>query len=288
MLVRTLHRGLARVHRATLRVERLLAEVAVALCPPGFERVAIDEHYDGASSYLSAQTLAAGLYPFERRALADWFPAPPARLFLPGAGGGRELLALLEHGYEVDALEPAPRLAEAARQRVAARALGARGAVRNEDLESWAARKRAGYDGIFTGWGVWSHLLRRDDRLAVLRRFREASPGGPVLLSFWRREPVFDPEERGASATGEGTSSSSGRLLSLTRHVLRGRILRLPPVEAGTIWRAGLYVHCVSEAELAEEAGLSGYRLVHYERDGSRYPNAVLVPRGVSEPPAAG
>ena len=27
-----------------------------------------------------------------------------------------------------------------------------------------------------------------------------------------------------------------------------------------------------------DEAAGSGYRLAHYERDGSRYPNAVLMP----------
>ncbi|EYF03885.1 hypothetical protein [Chondromyces apiculatus] len=289
LLFRALHRGLASAHRATLRLDRLLSEAAVALCPPGFDRDATDAHYDSTRSYDAGQAQAIGLYPFEERALSAWFPRPPARLFVPGAGGGRELLALLNRGYSVDALEPAPRLADAARQALAMRGRSGDGSVWRESLEAWSAAPIGVYEGIFTGWGVWSHLLRREDRLAALRAFRSACPRGPVLLSFWRREPVFDPEELGehtsltladaplADAPLEGTPLA--RVQATTRGLLRTKLLRMPPVEPGTVWRAGLFVHCVSEAELAEEAAACGYRIAHHERDASRYPNAVLMPQ---------
>jgi hypothetical protein len=267
---------LAAAHRGVLRLDRLLAEIAVALFPPGFERVASEDHYAAAPVYRTLADQRAGLHPFEDRALAAWFPPPPARLFVPGAGGGREMLALLDRGYAVDALEPVPILAEAARLALVQRGRGPDAAVLRASLEDWCEAPIGAYDGIFTGWGLWSHLIRREARLSAMRAFREVCPRGPVLLSFWRRERVFDPEERWEAP--EERSPLEARVLSVTRGLLRERLLGLPPVEAGAVWRAGLFAHCVSEAELREEAALCGYQVVHYERDGSRYPNAVLTP----------
>lgn len=277
--LRVLHRGLARAHRAALRLERLIAECAVALTAPDLARAANEAYYSATSTYTGREAQRAGLYPFEERALAAWFPQPPARLFQPGAGGGRELLALLDRGYEVDALEPSPALAEAMRRALTERGRGAEASIRRATLEEWAEAPVGHYDGIFAGWGMWSHILCREDRLAALRAFREVCPRGPVLLSFWRRERVFDPEERVAAPDlEEDRSPLERRAQRFTRGFVRRRLLGLPPVEPGTVWRAGLFVHCVSEAELAEEAAAAGYRLAHYERDGSRYPNAVLIP----------
>lgn len=284
------HRGLAAAHRGVLRLDRLLAEIAVALAPPGLDRAAAADHYRATSIYARPDHRSAGLYPFEERALSAFFPPPPARLFLPGAGGGRELLALVDRGYAVDALEPVPALADAARR--ALNGLDARGprglgtaartsSVRRASLEEWVEAPVGSYDGIFTGWGLWSHLVERAARLRALRAFRAACPRGPVLLSFWRRERVFDPEERWGregEPVADDPSPLAARVQAVTRGFLRARVLRLPPVEPGTVWRAGLFVHAASEAELRDEASACGYRLAHYERDGSRYPSAVLVP----------
>jgi hypothetical protein len=148
--------------------------------------------------------------------------------------------------------------------------------VLRASLEEWCQAPVGAYDGVFTGWGLWTHLVSRDARLSALRAFREVCPRGPVLLSFWRRERVFDETERWEAP--EESSPLEARVLAVTRGLLRSRLLRLPPVEPGTVWRAGLFAHCVSEKELQEEAAACAYRLVHVERDGSRYPNAVLVP----------
>lgn len=277
---RTLHRALASAHRGVLRLDRALAELAVAVHTPALERAAIEAHYAAAPIYRDLAHQRSGLYPFEARALDAYFPSPPARLLVHGAGAGREVLALLERGYDVDAFEPVPGLVAALRRALAARSPGAAPGVSLdcEGLEPWAATPVGSYNGVIVGWGAWTHLLRRDARLAVLRAFRRVCPRGPVLLSFWRSEPVFDAEERGAGAPLVDPAAPIARFQALTRSLLRERILRLPPVEPGTVWRAGLFVHCVSEAELRDEAAACGYRVAHHERDGSRYPNAVLVP----------
>jgi hypothetical protein len=40
-----------------------------------------------------------------------------------------------------------------------------------------------------------------------------------------------------------------------------------------------MFAHLVSEVELVEEGALAGYVTAHFERDTTRFPNAVLTPR---------
>ncbi|WP_437293170.1 hypothetical protein [Sorangium sp. So ce426] len=280
VFVRHLHRGLAAVHRHVRQIEQGLSEIALALFPPGFERVASDEHYAAAASHYSQPgQQRAGLFPFEVRALDAYFAPPPARLFVPGAGAGRELLDLVERGYSVDAIEPVPILAEAARRALAEQGRAHEGAsVTCESLESWMERGAGGYDGILTGWGMWTHVVQRDARLAALRAFRRACPRGPVLLSFWSLERVVDDPSERSGAAAHATSQHATPLQAFTHGLLRQSLLAWPPVERGTVWRAGIFAHCVSAAELHEEATLGGYKVLHYERDVARFPNAVLAP----------
>jgi len=83
---------------------------------PGFERASQDAHYAQFRVYTTPEDQRSGLYPFERRGLA-FFPPPPARLLLHGAGAGRELFALLAMGYTVDAYEPVASFVNAASAR---------------------------------------------------------------------------------------------------------------------------------------------------------------------------
>jgi hypothetical protein len=98
-------------------------------------------------------------------------------------------------------------------------------------------------------------------------------PSGPLLLSFWSADPVYDPEE---SASGP-LASAPTRLERVVEGLLRKRLLGLAPVEPGTVWARGMFVHYVTRAELEDEASRSGWRLAHYERGGGVFPHAVLV-----------
>ena len=46
----------------------------------------------------------AGLFEWEREAIDRWFPPPPARILIGGAGGGRESVSLASRGYSITAL----------------------------------------------------------------------------------------------------------------------------------------------------------------------------------------
>jgi hypothetical protein len=256
------------------RLHALANELPVVLHDAELERQCIEEHYGPRALYREPRYQTRGLWPFEQRALQQFFPAPPARLLVPGAGTGREVLALHALGYQVDGFEPAaPMVALANRALVGAGA----SPLRQMTLQAWSTHPDGRFDAILAGWAMWTHILGHADRIHALQAFRAVCPAGPVLLSFDRREPYADHTERGAldQALHPPATDRIGRF---TRVLLRQRILRRSPVERGTGFRNGVFVHWVDEAELREEGRAAGYRVAYYEHDGSRYPHAVLVP----------
>lgn len=128
---------------------------------------------------------------------------------------------------------------------------------------------------------MWAHLIEQQERLAVLRAFRSVCPEGPVLLSFFRGDRLFSETEE-SSPLDPLHPQWQGRLLRLTRHGIRERLLRLPPIERGTGWHDGHFYHLTEERELKQEASEAGYDLAYWEKDALIYPHAVLIP-GPSE-----
>lgn len=259
------------------RVQRLLAEIPVVLYSPDFERIATNDHYVRYQGVYSGGG-PKGLFSFEERALREYFPPPPARILLHGAGGGREMLVLAERGYEVEAYEPVPELVKKAESALTdnGRPRG-KTSIRCRSVQSWAEHSRGNFQAVFTGWGMWTHVLQHSERVDVLGAFRRVCPKGPVLLSFWRNEHVFFDFEKPREPVAL-TPRWKG-VERFTRRYLRERLLRLSPIERGTGWAEGFFVHRVTEEELRQEAEMAGYQLAFYERDNFCYPHAVLRPK---------
>jgi hypothetical protein len=266
-------------YQLSLATSRLVVEIPTALHSPLLERAMLRGFYAHQSKYRDPQNQRSGLLPFEERMLERFFPRPPARILLHGAGGGRELGALQARGYDVTAFEPVPALVDAANREYAAGS----DMVQCASVQDWDRWLGGQYDGVFTGWALWTHLIRESDRLSALRAFSEVCPRGPVLLSFFSSATLFDEFER------KGTlpplqPEARGRLTRLTRYWLRQRLLHLPPLERGTGWGRGFYYHEVHPAELEEEAAQTRWRVAYYERDPYRYPHAVLLPADAPNP----
>jgi len=280
-LARALRRALLRTSSAGARVfgrlHALANELPVVLHDPALERQCIEEHYAPDPIYRQPGYQQRGLWPFEERALDRFFPAPPARILVPGAGTGREVLALHQRGYQVDGFEPTPAMADLADPLL--RAAGA-APLQRITLQEWSAHPAGGYDAVFGGWAMWTHILGHADRVAALQAFRRVCPSGPVLLSFDRRDPYADHTERPAEGLPLHPPERD-RLGVLTRVWLRQRLLHRAPIERGNAFRNGVFVHWVDEPELREEGGLAGYQVAYYERDGAKYPHGVLVPASV-------
>jgi hypothetical protein len=137
-----------------------------------------------------------GLYDWERPWFAELLPPAPARILIGGAGGGREVLPLLEQGYRVTAFEPAPRAQRHCAERVGERALVLRGSYvelteavlhgRDTPLSALASRRFAAF--LF-GWGSLTHVLSRAAREELVEAAHRLSPQGPLLASFFSRGP---------------------------------------------------------------------------------------------------
>ncbi len=148
--------------------------------------------YGEVREYVPGGTLfESGLFEWERRLLEHPVVPRSGRVLLGAAGGGRELKALAERGYEVLAFEPSDALFKAA-QALGATLSGA--SVRKADyrdlIESergassvFAARELA-VDLVWLGWGSLSHVLDERTRLDLLSALRRGAPKAPLLLSF--------------------------------------------------------------------------------------------------------
>ncbi len=259
--------------RATDSVRALLDELPLAVYTPRVEQKINKSYYARNAEYVSDDHARRGLLLYEKQALERFFPSPPAHVLVYGAGGGRETVELLRCGYTVDAHEPVAEMVE-----VGNRQLAEFGEQINQlSLQEWAVAPTGTYDAIFTGWAMWTHIMRHDERGTALRAFRNVYASGPLLLSFLRPAANFDEAEPEAEAEPLHPEPRGGAQ-RLVRGLLRRRLLRRPPLERGTAWDTGSYVHQVSEAELREEAALSGWTLAYHEGDFRRYGYAVLLP----------
>jgi hypothetical protein len=235
-------------------------------------------YYEGRRRYTETPFLDRGLFPFEERQVLAHYPKVipgerPPRVLVHAVGAGREALGLCRMGYEVVAFDPVPRYVEQARDVLR----GERATVDVASIEGWARSGDHGpYDAAFIGWSAWSYMFEHATRLEVLRAFRTACPNGALIMSFFRaflgeadennekKQPLHPPP--------------SHKLDRFMRKTVRETLLRRSPLERGTDWLGGLYVHYVADRELDEEAEATGYRVAYFEKDMMRVHHAVLVP----------
>ena len=214
---------------------------------------ALDEaYYDETRKYTDEAYNRRGLHDWEREALERFFGGR-RRIVVTGAGGGREVLALLGLGYDAVGYEPNPGLVE-----FGAGLLERDGhleRLRHVDRDAWP-RDSGPCDGIVVGWGSYMLIRGRERRVEFLREARaRLEPGAPLLLSFFPR-------------TGRPAYL---RLVALVGNAVR-RVRRAPPLEFGDAMERN-YVHYFDRPEIASELDEAGFDLVWY--DASGYGKAV-------------
>ena len=199
---------------------------------------ALDEHYyAGEDAYRKASYNERGLFHWERPLIEAHF-APGARVVVIGCGGGREVLALLEDGYEALGFDPHAELVAWARDFLAAH--GHPDRARTMERDELPAGVEC--DAILVGWGAYGLMHGRERRIAFLRAARERlAHGAPLMLSCFER-PAHGRELRWTA-----------RLANLLRE-LRGR----PRLEAGDTL-APTRVHVFTRAELESELSAAGF-----------------------------
>ena len=259
------HRIQARLAAASVAVDDLFrlfvelrSELMVAATPPEQWSQVTARVYGRRSRYRDP-AFNLELLPWEAEAVQRHFPAPPARILVGAAGGGRELYALAQRGYQVAGFEPAAELVQAARRHLGSSVLQLeRGSY--EDLIAGgrcSVQRHAPYDAVVLGWSSFSNLGSVAIRVDLLQTTRRLCPHGPVLLSWWQTVP--------AGGRREGLR----RLLAvLGSH-------RSAPHDSFTT-HAG-FIHGYTTGELRDLAAAAGYS-VAWITDTASYPHAVLKP----------
>ena len=170
-------------------LQALFDGIWLGLLGPG-DLAAVDDafyrrHGGAQATYESAEHNLGGLSDWEARVVDEHF-RPGCRVVVTSAGGGREVIALAERGFEVAGFEPNEALVEAGARLIAERGL---------ESASLQISGRDGFpagagpcDAVVVGWGSYIHVQGRARRVALLRAAGERlAPGGPVVISFWQR-----------------------------------------------------------------------------------------------------
>jgi hypothetical protein len=250
-------------------------ELLLAWVDPAQRGAVIENAYRAQSVYLPGGTVfERGLFAWERSLLAR--PEVPAsgKVLLAAAGGGRELKALIERGFEVCAFEPNPVLREGALQVAHARPdsrsivldglfadLGA--AARGEGPLA-ALAQRAPFDLVMLGWGSITHVLSQQEQLDLLSSVRKLAPNAPVITSFFLRPDA-------------GYGGRTEQIRATLRSLFAWMGAPNPAPEPGLAYEAGGgFVYAYSESEVQQLAHSAGYSVVVLE--ASPFPHALLVP----------
>lgn len=215
-----------------------------------------------------------GLFDWERAWLARRLPPAPARVLVGACGAGREVLALVDAGYAVDAFEPARALCDLAGERAAARARVLR--FRYQELSAAvldgadgpaAALAHERYDAVLLGWGSLTHVLDAGERARLLSALDRLCPRGPILASFWcddalRAAPVVGRAERWGRASG--------------RALARLRRLAIAPAPRESFIIGGGFAYRFTAGEIAALARAVGRDAV-WDDDAADYPHVTFA-----------
>jgi len=196
-----------------------------------------------------------GLWAWEERVLTEHF-AECDRLILIGAGGGREVLALLRLGYQIDGFESHPALVAAANSLLQEEGFDTSvGLVQRDE----SPNTKTTYDGIIVGWGAYMLVQSRRHRITLLKQLRALTHRQcPILLSFYWRS---------------GSPSASYKMSAFLANMIR-RTTNREPIDVGD-WLAPAYVHFFTRDEIASELSEGGFLLVHYST--AEYGHAVGI-----------
>jgi SAM-dependent methyltransferase len=218
---------------------------------------ALDErYYAGEDVYRTEDWNASGLADWEREAVAALAPAGGTVLVV-GCGGGREVLGLLEAGYDAYGCESHPALRAFADRFLADRGHPGRIAAAPRD----GVPDGPGCDLVVAGWGAYSLIHPRAARVGFLAAARRRS--ATLLLSCFGHE-----------APGRELAWTA-RLANALRQLRRGA-----PIEVGDTL-APNRVRVLTGEELASEAAAAGFALARWQllavADGAvRYAVAAL------------
>ena len=219
-----------------------------------------------------------------------WFgrqlPTPPARILLGGCGAGREVVALIKRGFQVDAFDPAPALVSSTRA-----ATGNKARVLTfgyEELSSAVLDHASGeassfarerYDAVLLGWGSLTCLIDSAERVRLLRALNHICAKGPILASFW-------------CINGYSPRKPTRRRTEQLGNALGATVAKLRGVRAGTGSKERFLSHSgfghIFTPQEIEQLGIMIGRSVIWDCDDTDYSHVTFVSRRVLPPSVVG
>ncbi len=222
---------------------------------------AMDAAYYGSSAtYPHRDHNLGGLFSWEAEAL-DRFFGERGRVVLLGAGAGREVMPLIERGFEVDAFECHEGLREAGNLLLAEQGFSA--SIMPMERDRCPALEGP-YDGVIVGWGMLTLVQGRETRIRLLRDLRSVvSPEAPLLLSFF------------IMPNGHRSYRLAWRVAAILRRVM-GR----ERPDFGD-YLSPRYAHFFTQESMEAEMREAGWRPVFFDR--RTYPHAVGLADSIDE-----
>jgi hypothetical protein len=262
------------VQRAANLQESLRDELFLAWIPPSERTTITTLLYSREPSYMpGCGHVERGLFPAEEYALRARPIPPGGRILLGAAGTGRELVTLVERGYDVVAFDPCSSFADVARS-IAPRSKFVDAsyadiirAVSSSTGPLAFLRDAPTFDAVMFGWGSLSHVLPHAERVSLFSALRKLAPGAPIFASF-----LFRPDI---------TNFTRGRARNAFKRIFT--TLGAPGTsEKGDHFSPHIgFFSVLGRKEIDTLAAESGYVVVHFDAGADGY--AVFEPSGHRE-----
>lgn len=208
--------------------------------------------YDDDQMYQDEAYNRSGLWDWETKIISQYF-ASSKSILLAGAGGGREIYALSQKGYQVDGFECNALFVNYANRFLKQEGIDSQVVLAPRDTCPSFERL---YNGGIIGWGAYTNIQGKQHRIKFLQQIRShLEPGSPILLSFFPRQK----------------DSNSFKLIAFIGNLIV-KIRQNKPIELGdSLLPHRIFVHYFIEPEIKYELEQANFKLVLYQDEEYGY-----------------
>ena len=200
-------------------------------------------HYNKSEKYTDDNYNLSGLFEWEKERIEKYF-SKSKKILLLAAGGGREALALIRMGFDIDSYECNKVLVDYGNVFLEKYTKNFKIKYLSKDSTPDVVKK---YDGIIIGWGAYSHNRGSKKRIVFLEKLQPfLNKDAPLIISFLTKE-------------------EKGRQERVTKKVADFfRSLRnQDKIETGDRLQAS-FVHYFTKEEIINELIQSNYKILDY------------------------